>query len=66
MEIVNRIPDLLKDENLAEVQRKTGLAYSIVHAWSTGDVKRIDFKTLAIWCKYFNRPVGELLEYREN
>lgn len=64
MEIINHIPELLKDENLAEVQRKTGMAYSMVHDWSTGKIKRIDFKTLAIWCKYFQKPVGELLEYR--
>lgn len=62
--LINHVQELLKDRNLSAVQRATGLSYTVVYEWSRGNVKRVDFKTLEIWCKYFSKPVGELLEYR--
>lgn len=50
--------------NLSEVQRATGLTYVTVSKWYKGRIDRVDFPTLAVWCKYLECGVGDLLIYK--
>ncbi len=69
--VINRVPELVakkfggKDKiNLKQVERETGLTYSTVSRWLKNQVDRADFPILAIWCKYLNCGIGDILVYR--
>lgn len=53
-----------KNVNLKDIERATGLNYITVSRWYKGQVDRIDFPTLAKWCKYFECGAGDLLVYQ--
>lgn len=70
MGITNRVPELAAARfgsedsiNLTRIQADTGIAYSTVSRWVKGQIDRVDFDTLAAWCKYFGVSAGEILTY---
>lgn len=70
MTVKNRVPELIAHKfggeahvNLTEVQRQTGLNYSVVSRWYKDRVDRVDLPVLEIWCKYLGVGVGDILVY---
>jgi putative transcriptional regulator len=66
--IKNRIGEYLKILGLsvADLHRGTGLSYDNAWHLANQDVSRIEFKTLAKLCEFFNCQVGDLLVYDPN
>jgi len=71
MVVKNRVPELIAQKfgggenvNLMEVQRQTGLNYSVVSRWYRDRVDRIDLPVLEVWCQYLNVGVGDILVYQ--
>lgn len=70
MGIQNRVPELAaakfgsaEEVNLTRIQSETGIAYSTVSRWVKDQIDRVDFDTLAAWCKYFGVGAGDILVY---
>ena len=71
MQVVNRVPELVAAKfggadkiNLQMVQKETGLNYVTVSRWVKNRVDRVEFKTLAVWCRYLNVQAGDILVYQ--
>lgn len=67
--IVNQLPILVANKfgngkvNMKQIERDTGLTYATVSAWLKDQINRVDFPTLAIWCKYLDVQPGDILKY---
>jgi putative transcriptional regulator len=66
--IKNRVGELLKSNGLsvADLHRGTGLSYDNAWHLANQDVSRIEFKTLARLCEFFECQPGDLLQYDPN
>ena len=64
--IVNRLSRLLGDRrmSIAELQRRTGLAYTTVYRLYQGQTDRIDFETLDKLCRALEVTPNDILEYQ--
>lgn len=51
--------------SLSEIQRETGLAYSVVHAWARDKVTTYNRGVLQVWCEYLGVQPGDILEYKD-
>lgn len=67
----NRVAELLnvkfsdvKNVNIQQIQRDTGLDYATVRNWLRGWVKYPNQNTLTVWCKYLNCTIGDILVYQ--
>jgi len=65
--IENRLSRLLGERRMSvrELQRRTGLSYTTLHALYHATSTRVDLETLDRLCKALDVSVGEILEYRE-
>jgi DNA-binding Xre family transcriptional regulator len=49
----------LKDRNLTEISKRTGLSYMTVWRVSTGDHKNIEYETAKKLSEYLEKPIEE-------
>lgn len=73
MAIINRVPELVAQRfggadkiNKSEVQKDTRLTYSTVTRWIDGEIDRVDFPVLEIWCEYLGVEPGDILVRRKD
>ena len=66
--IENKLSRLLGERrmSISELQRRTGLAYTTLHALYHGRTDRIDLDTLDRICRALGVGVGDILEYRQD
>jgi putative transcriptional regulator len=64
--IVNRLSRLLGERrmSIAELQRRTGLAYVTVYNLYSGKSTRVDFETLNKICGVLGVTTSDILEYQ--
>lgn len=64
--IENRLSRLLGERrmSISELERRTGIPYTSLHALYHGTAKRVDLKTLDRLCAALDVRVGDILEYR--
>jgi hypothetical protein len=56
---LDQIIPALKDRNLTEVSKRTGLSYMTVWRVSTGDHKNVEYETVKKLSEYLERPIAE-------
>ena len=66
--IENRLSRLLGERRMSitELERRTGVPYTSLHALYHGRATRVDLKTLDRICRALGVGVGDILEYRES
>ncbi|MDP8909298.1 MAG: helix-turn-helix transcriptional regulator [Chloroflexota bacterium] len=65
--IENRLSRLLGERrmSISELERRTGVPYTSLHALYHGTSKRVDLATLDKLCRALGVGVGDILEYRD-
>ncbi len=65
-EIVVMIGDILKERGItpSRLAKQTGLSRPTCYKLMDGDIKRIEFRTLALLCHELSVPVNRLIYYR--
>lgn len=70
MAVKNRVPELLAEKFggadkivVQSVAYDVRLPYSTVERWVKDRVTRVDFPILETWCRYLDKPVGDILVY---
>lgn len=64
--IVNHVSRLLGERRLSikDLERGTGVSYNTLYDWYAGRIRRFDADVLDKLCRFFDVPVGEILEHR--
>lgn len=62
-----RIAELVKEKKISlyRFANESGITYNQLYTIAKGKTKRIDFKTIELFCKHLNCKPGDLFEYEE-